>query len=63
MILKTKLKTDWTKIAECFNNYFSSIVEKLQQNLTFGKNKFSKYLNKPLKHNFPFQSVDTKKLF
>ena len=53
MIIENKLKTDHTKIAEGFNNFFSSIAEKLQQNLTFGNNNFSKYLNEPLKQH-PF---------
>ena len=48
MIIENKLKTDPTKIAEGFNNHFSSIAEKLKQNLTFGNNNFSKYLNEPL---------------
>ena len=47
MIIENKLKTDPTNIAEGFNNYFSLIAEKLQQNLTFGNVNFSKYLNEP----------------
>ena len=45
-------------IAEGFNNYFSSIAEKLQQNSSFSNNDFSKYLKEPLSHNFIFKSVD-----
>ena len=59
MMIDNKLITDPTNIAECFNNYFSSIAEKLQQNLTFGNNNFSKYLNEPLNNNFLFKSVDS----
>ena len=54
--------TDPTKIAEGFNSYFSSIAEKLQQNLSFGNNNFMKYLNTPLDNNFLFKSVDTKEI-
>ena len=58
MMIDNKLITNPTNIAEGFNNYFSSIAEKLQQNLTFGNNNFSKYLNEPLNNNFLFKSVD-----
>ena len=52
------METDPTKIAEGFNVYFSSIAEKLQQNISFGDNNFSKYLHTPLDYNFLFRSVD-----
>ena len=58
MLFGDELVTDPSKIAEGFNSYFSSIAEKLQENLSFGNNNFMKYLNKPLDHNFLFQSVD-----
>ena len=62
MMIDNKLITDHTNIAEGFNNYFSSIAEKLQQNLTFGNNNFSKYLNEPLNNNFLFKSVDSNEI-
>ena len=40
MMIDNKLIRDPTNIAEGFNNYFSSIAEKLPQNLTFGNNNF-----------------------
>ena len=62
MMIDNKLITDPTNIAEGFNNYFSSIAEKLQQNLTLGNNNFSKYLNEPLNNNFLFKSVDSNEI-
>ena len=59
MMIDNKLITDPTNIAE---GYFSSIAEKLQQNLTFGNNNFSKYLNEPLNNNFLFKSVDSNEI-
>ena len=53
-----KLETDPTKIAEGFNNYFSSIAETLQEKIPILNNSFTKYLNTPLNHNFLFKSVD-----
>ena len=58
MLIDKVLVTDPTLIAEGFNNYFSSIAEKLQQNLPFFDNEFRKYLSTPLDHNFLFNSVD-----
>ena len=59
MLIDKDLITDPTKISEGFNTYFSSIAEKLQQNISFGDNNFTKYLNTPLNHNFLFKSADT----
>ena len=53
------IETNPTKIAESFNNYFTSIAENLQKNITFGNNNFVKYLNTPLEYNFLFRSVDS----
>ena len=58
ILINNKLINEPTKIAEGFNNYFSSIAEKLQQNSSFSNNDFSKYLKEPLSHNFIFKSVD-----
>ena len=62
MLIDKNLITDPTKIAEGFNSYFSSIAEKLQQNLSFGDNNFMKYLNQPLNNNFLFKSADTNEI-
>ena len=40
--------SDPTKIAEGFNNYFSTIAEKLVPKTTPGSKHFSMYLNNPL---------------
>ena len=58
ILIDNEMETDPTKIAEGFNVYFSSIAEKLQQDISFGDNNFSKYLNSPLDYNFLFRSVD-----
>ena len=60
MLVDNELITDPTKIAEGFNNYFSSIAGKLSR-ITFGNNNLSKYLNEPL-NNFRFKSVDTNEI-
>ena len=57
ILINDELETDPTKIADGFNNYFSTVAEKLQQNIFFNEN-FTKYLNAPLDHNFLFRSVD-----
>ena len=62
MLIDNELETDPTKIANGFNSYFSSIAEKLQQNLPFGDDNFMKYLNTPLDHNFFFKSVDSNEI-
>ena len=51
--------TDPTKIAEGFNNYFSTIAENLQQKIVYNNNGFMKYLNQPLDQNFIFRSVES----
>ena len=61
ILIEKELTTDPIKISEGFNNYFSSIAEKLQAK-TYGNKKFTDYLNTPLNHNFLFQSVDTKEI-
>ena len=58
ILIDQHLENNPTKIAEGFNSYFSSIAEKLQQNIIFGDNNFSKYLSTPLQYNFLFRSVD-----
>ena len=58
ILLNDEIETDPTKIAEGFNGYFSSIAEKLQQNISFAGVDFSKYLTTPLNNNFLFKSVD-----
>ena len=62
MMIDKELITDPSKVEEGFNNYFSSIAEKLQQNIIFGDNNLSKYLNTPLNYNFLFKSVDTNEI-
>jgi len=58
ILINNELETDPSKIAEGFNGYFSSIADKLQQNIFSGNNNFSKYLNRPLDYNFLFKSAD-----
>ena len=58
ILIDRELETEPTKIAEGFNEYFSSIAKKLQSNLSFGGYDFTKYLHKPLGHNFLLRSVD-----
>ena len=57
MKIDNKFETDPTKIAEGFNGYFSSIAEKLQQNIYPNGNIFTRYLKTPLTYNFFFSSV------
>ena len=58
MTIENKFETDPTKIAEGFNGYFSSIAEKLQQNIYPNENiSFTHYLKTPLNQNFFFNSV------
>ena len=57
ILLNNEIVTDPTKIAEGFNDYFTSIAEKLQQKI-YGRVNFTKYLNTPLENNFLFRSVD-----
>ena len=52
ILVDNKLETDPSKIAEGFNTYFSTIAEKLQHEIHFEENNFTKYLNTPLNHNF-----------
>ena len=58
ILLDNEIETGPTKIAEGFNAYFSSIAEKLQQNISFGGVDFTKYLTTPLGNNFLFKAVD-----
>ena len=53
-----QLETDPVSIADGFDNYFSQIAEKLQQDVFNGRNHFWNYLKDPLDHNFIFRSVD-----
>ena len=58
MTIDNKFETDPIKIAEGFNGYFTSIAEKLQQNIYPNQNiSFTQYLKTPLNHNFFFNSV------
>ena len=62
ILVDNKLETDPSKIAEGFNTYFSTIAEKLQQEIHFEENNFTKYLNTPLNHNFLFKPVDSNQI-
>ena len=62
ILVDKEMVTDPTKIAEGFNDYFSSIAQKLQQNLSVRGHDFTKYLSEPLDHNFLFKSVDAGEL-
>ena len=60
--IDNKLITNPSEIAEGFNNYFSTIAEKLQQDTVFGTNNFSKYLDAPLNYNFLFNPADSNEI-
>ena len=62
MLIENEFTTDPSKIAEGFNSYFSTIAEKLQQNIIFADNNFTSYLNTPLNHNFLFRSADSNEI-
>ena len=63
MIVDKEFETDPTKIAEGFNDYFSSLAEKLQQNIYPNENiSFTQYLKTPPNHNFFFNSVTAKEV-
>ena len=48
MTINDNFETDPTKIAEGFNDYFSSIAEKLQENIHPNENiNFTQYLDTP----------------
>jgi hypothetical protein len=59
MLIDKKNTSDPTKIAEGFNNYFSTIAEKLVPKTTPGSKHFSMYLNNPLDVNFMLNPTDT----
>ena len=54
IMIGDQLETDPVSIADGFNNYFSQIAEKLQQDVFNGRNHFWNYLKDPLDHNFIF---------
>ena len=58
MLIDKKNTSDPTKIAEGFNNYFSTIAEKLVPKTTPGSKHFSMYLNNPLDVNFMLNPTD-----
>ena len=59
ILIDDQFESDPTKVAEGFNNYFTSIAEKLQENIFSGNTNFAKYLSIPVEQNFLFKSVDT----
>ena len=59
MMIDKKITSNPTDIAEGFNNYFSSVAEKLLPKNTPGSKHFSTYLQDPLKANFTFNPTDT----
>ena len=62
MMVDQKLEVDPKKIAEGFNNYFSSIAKKLQPRSNPGDHNFSEYLREPNERNFIFRSVDLEEM-
>ena len=62
ILIDKELTTDPTKIAAGFNDYFSSIAQKLQQNFSVGGHNFTKYLSEPLGQNFLLKSVDAREI-
>ena len=59
MMIDKKITSNPTDIAEGFNNYFSSVAEKLLPKNTPGSKHFSTYLQDPLKSIFTFNPTDT----
>ena len=59
MLIGKDLSTDPTKIAEGFNNYFSSIAKNLQEKIYFTGDDYMNYLKEPLNQRFLFESADT----
>ena len=59
MLIGKDLSTDPTKIAEGFNNYFSSIAKNLQEKIYFTRDDYMNYLKEPLNQRFLFESADT----
>ena len=57
-LIEKDLVTDPTKIAEGFNEYFSSIAQKLQQNISVRGHDYTRYLTDKLDYNFFFKSAD-----
>ena len=58
MLIDKSIKTNPQDIAEGFNNYFSSVAEKLLPKDTPGTKHFSEYLTARVERNFVFQSAD-----
>ena len=59
MLIDKKISSDPRDMAEGFNNYFSTIAEKLLPMTTPGSKHFSSYLPDPVKSNFVFRPTDT----
>ena len=58
ILINNNLENEPTKMADCFNSYFTTVAEKLQQNIYFENTNFANYLNTPVVQNFLFESVD-----
>ncbi len=62
MSINNESESDPTKIAEGFNSYFSSIAEKLQNNIYSVNTNFRKYLSDRVDANFLMRSADTEEI-
>ena len=58
ILINNNLENEPTKMADCFNSYFTTVAEKLQQNIYFENTNFANYLKTPVVQNFLFESVD-----
>ena len=62
MFIDGEFTNDSTKIANSFNNYFSTVAEKLQGNIySFGAD-FTDYLKNPSENIFHFESADNQEV-
>jgi hypothetical protein len=62
MFINGEISNDPTKIANGFNNYFSSVAEKLQGKIHSFGNEFSDYLKNPNENFFLFESADSQEV-
>ena len=62
MLIDNNSESDPNKIAEGFNSFFSSIVEKLQGNIHTANADFKRYFSDRIDSSFVMQSADIKQL-
>ena len=62
MKIGKEISTDPSKIAEGFNEFFSSIAKNLQDKIYFAGENYSNYLGQSSDYRFLFESADTKEI-